>query len=106
MDIQLGKKEEHMTLFQHDLLNTQLFTIHTERYHTDQFFSHIWDLAKAVSQACPIGFKSGIQIVTVCQIIKFAIEQHTFGGAGDILIREIHLDIGFEGTIVNEIRAP
>ena len=95
--------EEHLSLFQHDLLDAQLFTIDSERHHTDKFFCHIGNLAKAVSQARPIGFKGGIQIMTVSQIVEFSIEQHTLGVIRNILVGEVHLDIRLESTVIDKV---
>ena len=95
------EEEEHLTLLQHDLLDAQLLAIDAEGHHADELFSHSGNLAKAVFEARAIGFQRGIQIVTVGQIVEFAIEQHTLGVAGNILVGEVHLDIGFEGTIIH-----
>ena len=45
------EEEVHLTLFQHDLLDTQLLAIDTEGHHADQLFGNGGNLAKAVSQA-------------------------------------------------------
>ena len=98
------EEEVHVTLFQHDLLDTQLLAIHAEGHHTDEFFGNSGDLAKTVSEARAIGLQRGFQIVTVGQIVEFAIEQHALGVAGDILLGEVHLNIGFEGAVFYELR--
>ena len=90
-------------MFQHDLLDAQLLAIDTEGHHADKFLGDCGNLAKAVSEARAIGFQRGIQVVTVRQIVEFAIEQHALGVAGDVLIGEIHLDIGFEGAVIDEV---
>ena len=49
------EEEVHVTLFQHDLLDTQLLAIDTEGHHADEFFGNSGDLAKTVSEARAIG---------------------------------------------------
>ena len=78
------EEEVHVTLLQHDLLDAQLLAIDTEGHHTDQLLGHCGNLTEAVSEARAIGFQRGIQVVTVRQIVEFAIEQHALGVAGDI----------------------
>ena len=97
------EEEVHLTLLQHDLLDTQLLALDTEGHHTDKFLGDCGNLTEAVSEACAIGFQRGIQVVTVRQIVEFAIEQHALRVAGDVLIGEIHLDIGFEGAVIDEV---
>ena len=41
-------------------------------------------------------------MVAASEVIEFAIEEHALGVAGDVLLREIHLDIGFESAVVDE----
>ena len=94
--------EEHLLLFQHDFLDTQLFARHTKGHHIDEFFGHIRDGAKTVDQPFAVGLQVIVEVVAVSEIVELAIEQHTFGIAGDILIREVHLDIGIEGAIVDK----
>ena len=94
--------EEHLLLFEHDLLNTQLFTISAEGDNTDEFLGHLRNFAKAVFQATAISSQSSIEVVAIGEIVEFAVEQHTLGVVGDILIREVHLDIAFKGTVVDK----
>ena len=94
--------EEHLLLLEHDLLNTQLLAQHTEGHHIDKFLGHIGDGAKTVGQALAIGMEVVVEMVAVGQIVEFAIEQHTLRVAGDILLGEIHLDVGLEGTVIDE----
>ena len=95
--------EEHLTLLQHDLLDAQLLAIHTERHHADEFFCYIGNGTETVDQTFAIGLEIIIEMVATSQIIKFTIEQHTFRVAGDILIGEVHLDIGFKGAVINPL---
>ena len=97
------EEEEHLTLLQNDLLDAQLLTIDAEGNHADELFGNSGNLAKAVFEARAIGLQRGFQVVTVGQIVEFAIEQHALGVAGDILFGEVHLEIGFEGTIINKV---
>ncbi len=97
------EEEEHLTLLQHDFLDAQLLAIDAEGHNADELFSYSGNLAKAVSEARAIGLQRGFQVVTAGQIVEFAIEQHTLGVAGDILFGEVHLEIGFEGTIINKV---
>ena len=55
--------EVHMTLFQHDLLDTQLLTIHTERHHADEFFCYIGNGTETVDQTFAIGLEIIIEMV-------------------------------------------
>ena len=95
--------EEHLLLFEHDFLNAQLFAKYAEGNHIDEFFSYIGDGAKAVDEAFAIGLKIIFEMVAVGKVVEFAVEQHTFGVTGDVLIGEVHLYVGLEGTIVNPL---
>ena len=87
------EEEEHLLLFEHDLLDTKTLAEHTEWNHADEFLGHLGDLAEAVFQTVAVGLKGSLQVVAVSQVVEFAVEQHTLGVVGDILVREEHLDI-------------
>ena len=42
------EKEEHLLLFEHDLLDTQTLAEHTERHDSDEFLGHLGNLADLV----------------------------------------------------------
>ena len=94
--------EIHLLLFQHDLLNTQLFAISPEGNHTDEFLGHLRNIAKTVLQTIAIGSQSRIEVVAVGEIVELSIKQHTLGIVRHILVGELHLDIRFEGSIIHE----
>ena len=92
--------EIHETLFQHDFLDAQLFAKHAKGYDIDELFGYAGDGTETVDQAFAIGFEIIVEMIATSQIIKLAIEQHTLRGTGHILIGEVHLDIGFESTVI------
>ena len=94
--------EIHVTLFQHDLLDPQLLTKYAKGYDIDKLFGNVGDGTETVDQAFAIGFEIIVEMVATSQIVEFAIEQHTFGIIRDVLIGEVHLDIGFKGAVVNK----
>ena len=57
--------EKHLLLFEHDLLNTQLFAIDSEGNDVDEFLCHLRNSAKAVNQSFAIGFEVIVEVLTV-----------------------------------------
>ena len=66
--------EEHLLLLQHDLLNAQLLTEHTERHHINQFLSNIRDGAETVYQPFAIGLQIIIEVIAISEVVEFAVE--------------------------------
>ena len=94
--------EEHLLLLEHDLLDAQLFAKHAEGYDIDEFLGHIGDGTKAVDETFAVGFEIVIEVLAVGEVVEFAVEQHALGIAGDVEFGEVHLDVGLEGTVVDE----
>ena len=94
--------EEHLLLFEHDLLDTETFAKHTKGHNADEFLGHHGNLAEAVFQSRAIGFKGRIEVMTIGEVVEFAVEQHTFGVVRHVLVREIHLDVGLQGAVIDE----
>ena len=85
--------EVHPSLFEDDFLDAELFATDTQGNHTNQFFGHLRDLAKAVCQTLTIGSQGILQVVTASEVVEFAVEQHTLGVAGDVEVGEVHLEV-------------
>ena len=91
--------EVHLSLFEDDLLDAELFAADTERHHTNQFFAYLWYLSETVCQALAIRSQCIFKVIAASQIVEFAIQQHALGIRGHILIGEVHLEIGLEGAV-------
>ena len=95
--------EEHLALFEHEFLNTQLLAQHAEGNDINQLFCYFRDGTETVYQTLAISLEVVVEVVAACEIVEFTIEEHALGVAGDVLLGEVHLDIGFEGAIVDPL---
>jgi len=95
------KVKVHLRLFEDNSLDTEPFATDTQRHHTDEFFAYLRNLSETVYKTSAIGCKVIVEMLTGSKVVEFPIKQHTLRIGRNILVWEVHLQIGLKGTIVN-----
>ena len=92
----LGDEEErHALLFQDNLLTAKQLSETAQGYHAHQLFTTGGHGTEAVYQAGAVG----CHLFVCLQAVQLPIEQHALRVAGHILVGEVELEIGLEGSL-------
>ena len=94
--------ERHALLLEDDLLTAQRLSDATQGNNTHQLLATVGHRAKAVYQTSAVG----CHLLVSLQAVELAIEQHALRIRGHILVREVELEVGLEGTVGNPPRCP
>ena len=92
------EEQAHALFLQHNLLASETLAKPSQGHYIHQLFSHGRHVAEAVNKTAAVA----CQLLVVLEAVKFSIEQHPLAVLWHIILREIHLDVTLQCTVIDK----